>query len=64
MTKHPQFQKIFEGVATRQQMFDLLNQRPEGSEEERIQGTLYPGAGSRSPMTITNPCSRFCLRFS
>lgn len=37
------FQKIFEGVATRQKMFELFNQCPHCSDEDRFSGKIYVG---------------------
>lgn len=43
MTRFSDFRKVLDGVATRQQMFELFNESPEGLDEDRIAGTLYTG---------------------
>ncbi|MDF0491467.1 DUF1419 domain-containing protein [Sphingobium sp. H39-3-25] len=43
MTSYPEFRKILDGVATRQQMFELFNACPEGCDEDCIRGTHYTG---------------------
>lgn len=41
MTQIPPFTKIFEGVATRKQMFELFNRIPDCPFEDRISGRAY-----------------------
>lgn len=41
MTQAPPFRKIFDGVATREQMFELFNRVPDCPLEERISGKAY-----------------------
>jgi hypothetical protein len=41
MPAHPPFRKIFEGVASRQKMFELLNRHGSAPFDDRIDGTIY-----------------------
>ena len=41
MTQAPPFRKIFDGVATRSQMFELFNRVPDCPFEDRISGKAY-----------------------
>ena len=41
MTQKPPFTKIFDGVATRKQMFELFNRIPDCPFEDRISGKTY-----------------------
>ena len=41
MIQNPPFTKIFDGVATRKQMFELFNRIPDCSFEDRISGKAY-----------------------
>lgn len=41
MTQNPPFRKIFEGVATRERMFELFNRIPDCPFEDRASGKAY-----------------------
>ena len=41
MTQAPPFRKIFDGVATREQMFELFNRVPDCPCEDRISGKAF-----------------------
>lgn len=43
MPAHPPFRKVFEGIATRQKMFELLNRHGDAPFDDRIDGTIYAG---------------------
>ncbi len=43
MSAHPPFQKVFEGVATRSQMFELFDRHRQAPDVDRISGRPYAG---------------------
>jgi hypothetical protein len=43
MSTHPPFRKVFEGVATQTQMFELFNRHRDAPQHDRISGKPYAG---------------------
>lgn len=43
MSNHPPFRKVFEGVATREQMFQLFNRHRDTPDLDPLSGTPYAG---------------------
>lgn len=43
MSSHPPFRKVFAGVATREQMFELFNRHRGAPAHDRFDGSIYAG---------------------